>query len=224
MIFLSYANFHPGGKVSEFRGVPPVSNEDLLEIPCDIPASCATAGQIKVENAPRIRCRILAEGANGPMTLEAEDILTEKGVFIIPDVLGNAGGVTASYFEWVEDTQKFFWNIDEVNRQLQRIMLEAFREVLHMASEKKVLHRMAALMIGISRVADAMRFRGLYPQGKRGPDSPWGTWSGRKDGSGGAGRAIRDPQAKSTAEACGGFPSVTLPRRLSIQPGGGDPR
>jgi glutamate dehydrogenase (NAD(P)+) len=152
-----------GGKVSEFPGVTPVSNEDLLEIPCDILAPCATAGQINVENAPRIRCRILAEGANGPMTLEAEDILAGKGVFIIPDVLGNAGGVTASYFEWVQDTQKFFWDIEQVNKQLQRIMLEAFREVLHMALERKVSHRMAALMIGISRVADAMRFRGLYP-------------------------------------------------------------
>ncbi len=140
-----------------------MSNKDLLEIPCDILAPCATAGQITGENVGRIRCRILAEGANGPTTLEADEILRQRGVFIIPDVLGNAGGVTASYFEWVQDTQKFFWDIGEVNQQLQRIMLNAFEEVLSVAKERGVSHRMAALMIGISRVAEAMRFRGLYP-------------------------------------------------------------
>lgn len=152
-----------GGKVSEFPGATPVSNRELLEIPCDILAPCATAGQITRENAPRIRCRILAEGANGPTTLEADEILARHGVFLIPDILGNAGGVTASYFEWVQDTQNFFWDLGEVNRQLSRIMTEAFREVLQLAGKRKVSHRMAALMIGISRVAEAMRLRGLYP-------------------------------------------------------------
>ncbi|MBI5343408.1 MAG: Glu/Leu/Phe/Val dehydrogenase [Deltaproteobacteria bacterium] len=152
-----------GGRVSEFPGVTPVSNRELLEIPCDILAPAATAGQITKENAGRIRCRILAEGANGPTTLEADEILQGKGVFIIPDVLGNAGGVTASYFEWVQDTQKFFWDLPEVQRQLSRIMLRAFEEVLDLSKEKGVSHRMAALMIGISRVSEAMRFRGLYP-------------------------------------------------------------
>ncbi len=152
-----------GGKVSEFPGVTPVSNRELLEIPCDILAPCATAGQITKENAPRIRCRVLAEGANGPTTLEADEILQAKGVFIIPDLLGNAGGVTASYFEWVQDTQKFFWDLSQVQLQLERIMLRAFREVMAQVKEKGVSHRIAALMIGISRVAEAMRFRGLYP-------------------------------------------------------------
>jgi glutamate dehydrogenase (NAD(P)+) len=152
-----------GGKVSGFPGVKPVSNMELLEIPCDILVPAATAGQITKENAARIRCRILAEGANGPTTLEADEILQGKGVFIIPDILGNAGGVTASYFEWVQDTQKFFWDLPEIQRQLSRIMLRAFDEVLAMSREKGVSHRMAALMIGISRVAEAMRFRGLYP-------------------------------------------------------------
>jgi glutamate dehydrogenase (NAD(P)+) len=152
-----------GGKVPEFPGVTPVPNRELLEIPCDILAPCATAGQITKENATRIRCRILAEGANGPTTLEADKILEEKGVFIIPDVLGNAGGVTASYFEWVQDTQKFFWDYSEVRHQLERIMLRAFREVMERVQEKRVSPRMAALMIGISRVAEAMNYRGLYP-------------------------------------------------------------
>ncbi len=152
-----------GGKAGEFPGASPVTNRELLEIPCDILAPCATGGQITKENAPRIRCRILAEGANGPTTLEADGILREKGVFIIPDILGNAGGVTASYFEWVQDTQKYFWDIGEINQQLERIILRAFQQVMAMAAERKVSHRMAALMIGISRVAEAMRFRGLYP-------------------------------------------------------------
>ena len=152
-----------GRKVTEFPGVTPISNRELLEIPCDVLAPCATAGQITEENAPRIRCRILAEGANGPTTLDADDILARNGTFVIPDVLGNAGGVTASYFEWVQDTQKFFWDISEVNRQLKRIVLGAFRDVIALAEEKKVSYRMAALMIGIARVAEAMRFRGLYP-------------------------------------------------------------
>ncbi len=152
-----------GGKVSEFPGARPVTNAQLLEIPCDILAPCATAGQITKENAPRIRCRILAEGANGPTTLDADEILWKNGTFIIPDVLGNAGGVTASYFEWVQDTQKFFWDLPEIHAQLSRIMQNAFKDVLALSGEKKVSHRMAALMIGISRVAQAMRFRGLYP-------------------------------------------------------------
>ena len=140
-----------------------MSNRELLEIPCDILAPCATAGQITKENAPRIRCRILAEGANGPTTLEADEILAQRGVFIIPDVLGNAGGVTASYFEWVQDTQKFFWDFSQVQQQLERILRRAFAEVMAKAEEKGVSPRMAALMIGISRVAEAMKFRGLYP-------------------------------------------------------------
>jgi len=152
-----------GGRMAEFPGATPVSNKELLEVPCDILAPCATAGQITKENANRIRCRILAEGANGPTTLEADDILQENGVFIIPDVLGNAGGVTASYFEWVQDTQKFFWDLSQVKVQLERIMLRAFREVMAQVSERNVSPRMSALMIGISRVAEAMRFRGLYP-------------------------------------------------------------
>jgi glutamate dehydrogenase (NAD(P)+) len=149
--------------VSGFSGGEQVSNAQLLEIPCDILVPAATSGQITAENAPRIRCRILAEGANGPTTLEADKILEERGVFLIPDILGNAGGVTVSYFEWVQDSQQYFWDMPDIQGRLEKIMKRAFNEVMAMAAEKKVGHRTAALMIGISRVAEAMRLRGLYP-------------------------------------------------------------
>jgi len=153
-----------GGRVADFPAGSRVSNAELLELPCDVLAPCAVAGQITAGNAARLRCRVLAEGANGPTTLEADEILEGRGVFVIPDILGNAGGVTASYFEWVQDTQKFFWDFPEVLRQLERIMLRAFDEVTALAKERGASRRMAALMIGISRVAQAMRFRGLHPQ------------------------------------------------------------
>jgi glutamate dehydrogenase (NAD(P)+) len=149
--------------VSAFAGGEPVSNAQLLEIPCDILVPAATTGQITAENAPRIRCRILAEGANGPTTLEADKILEDKGVFLIPDILGNAGGVTVSYFEWVQDSQQYFWDFPEIQGRLEKIMKRAFDEVMAMAKARNVGHRTAALMIGISRVSEAMRFRGLYP-------------------------------------------------------------
>ncbi len=149
--------------VGAFSGGVPVTNAEILEIPCDILVPAATAGQITAENAPRIRCRILAEGANGPTTLDADRILEDAGVFIIPDILGNAGGVTVSYFEWVQDSQNYFWDLPEIQLRLEKIMRRAFNEVMALSAERKVGHRMAALMIGISRVAEAMRLRGLYP-------------------------------------------------------------
>ncbi len=149
--------------VTAFSGGEPVTNAAILEIPCDILVPAATSGQITAENAPRIDCRILAEGANGPTTLEADRILEDRGVFLIPDILGNAGGVTVSYFEWVQDSQQYFWDMSEIQGRLEKIMKRAFAEVMALSAEKKVGHRMAALMIGISRVAEAMRLRGLYP-------------------------------------------------------------
>jgi glutamate dehydrogenase/leucine dehydrogenase len=118
--------------------------------------------QITKENAGRLQCRLLAEGANGPTTLEADAILKEKGVFLIPDILANAGGVVVSYFEWVQDLQNFFWTEEEVNQKLRDILVRAFREVLDMSQREKVDMRLAALMIGIDRVARAMLWRGLY--------------------------------------------------------------
>ena len=139
-----------------------ISNAEVLELKCDILVPAALEMQITKENADRLQCRILAEGANGPTTLEADAILKEKGVFLIPDILANAGGVVVSYFEWVQDLQNFFWTEQEVNQKLRDILVRAFREVLDMSKREKVDMRLAALMIGIERVERAMLWRGLY--------------------------------------------------------------
>ena len=139
-----------------------IRNEELLELKCDILVPAALEMQITKENAERLQCRILAEGANGPTTLDADRILKEKGVFLIPDILANAGGVVVSYFEWVQDLQNFFWTEEEVNKKLRDILVKAFHEVLGMSQREKVDMRLAALMIGIDRVARAMLWRGLY--------------------------------------------------------------
>ncbi|HEY7163076.1 MAG TPA: Glu/Leu/Phe/Val dehydrogenase [Candidatus Binatia bacterium] len=140
----------------------PVSNEDLLELKCDILVPAALEMQITKDNADRIQCKILAEGANGPTTVEADRVLAEKEIFLIPDILANAGGVVVSYFEWVQDLQNFFWTEEEVNIKLRDILVKAFHEVVSMSIQKKVNMRQAALMIGIERVARAMLWRGLY--------------------------------------------------------------
>lgn len=139
-----------------------ISNAELLELKCDILVPAAMEMQITKDNAARVQCRLLAEGANGPTTPEADAILHEKGIFVIPDILANAGGVVVSYFEWVQDLQNFFWTEDEVNKKLRDILVKAFHEVLDMSQKKKVDMRMAALMIGIERVTQAMLWRGLY--------------------------------------------------------------
>ena len=139
-----------------------ISNAELLELKCDILIPAALEMQITKENAGRLQCRILAEGANGPTTVEADAILQDKGIFVIPDVLANAGGVVVSYFEWVQDLQNFFWTEEEVNQKLRDILIQAFQQVLYMSQKEKVNMRLAALMIGIERVARAMLWRGLY--------------------------------------------------------------
>ena len=139
-----------------------ISNAELLELKCDILVPAAMEMQITKNNAARIHCRLLAEGANGPTTPEADAILRDKGIFLIPDILANAGGVVVSYFEWVQDLQNFFWTEDEVNKKLREILVKAFHEVLDMSQTQKVDMRMAALMIGIERVTKAMLWRGLY--------------------------------------------------------------
>ncbi|MBI2090861.1 MAG: Glu/Leu/Phe/Val dehydrogenase [Deltaproteobacteria bacterium] len=158
---LQYVSQNP-----ELAGCPygePISNAELLELPCDILVPAALGMQITGENAGRLKCRILAEGANGPTTLEADEILRQKQVFVIPDILANAGGVIVSYFEWVQDLQNLFWSETEVIRGLKRILTKAFHEVLDLSQKEKTDMRLAALMIGIRRVASAMHWRGLYP-------------------------------------------------------------
>ena len=139
-----------------------ISNQELLELKCDVLVPAALEMQITKDNAARLQCRILAEGANGPTTVEADAVLKEKDVFVIPDILANAGGVVVSYFEWVQDLQNFFWTEEEVNKKLRDILAKAFDEVLAMSRKQKVDMRLAALMIGIDRVARAMLWRGLY--------------------------------------------------------------
>mgnify|MGYP003529920402 FL=1 len=140
-----------------------ISNEELLQLDCTVLVPAALSEQITHANASKLRCRILAEGANGPTTLEADRILTDKGVFIIPDILANSGGVIVSYFEWVQDVQRFFWKAKDIQDRLQDIITSAFHRTLQFSVEKRTTMRMAALMSGIDKVAQAHLQRGLYP-------------------------------------------------------------
>jgi len=140
-----------------------ITNEELLQLDCTVLVPAALSEQITEANAPRLRCRVLAEGANGPTTLEADRILTDKGIFIIPDILANSGGVIVSYFEWVQDVQRFFWKAKDIQDRLQDIITSAFHRTLHFSIEKRTTMRMAALMSGIDKVAQAHLQRGLYP-------------------------------------------------------------
>lgn len=140
-----------------------LTNEELLQLDCTVLVPAALSEQISEKNAAKLRCRILAEGANGPTTLEADRILIDKGIFIIPDILANSGGVIVSYFEWVQDAQRFFWKAKDIQERLHEIIINAFHRTLHFASAKKTTMRMAALMSGIDKVAQAHLQRGLYP-------------------------------------------------------------
>ena len=140
-----------------------ITNEDLLKLDCTVLVPAALSEQITEKNAPSLRCRILAEGANGPTTLEADRILEDNGIFIIPDILANSGGVIVSYFEWVQDLQRFFWSAEDIQRRLQGIITSAFTRTVRFSIERKTSMRMAALMSGIDQVAQAHLQRGLYP-------------------------------------------------------------
>jgi glutamate dehydrogenase (NAD(P)+) len=140
-----------------------LSNDELLQLDCSVLVPAALSEQITERNAAKLRCRILAEGANGPTTLEADRILQDQGIFIIPDILANAGGVIVSYFEWVQDVQRFFWNATDIQERLQDILITAFHRTLQFSISKKSSMRMAALMSGIDKVAQAHLHRGLYP-------------------------------------------------------------
>jgi glutamate dehydrogenase (NAD(P)+) len=150
------------GAVVGFAGAEAVEQHDLITRECDILIPAATENVITSRNAAELKCRILCEGANGPTTMAADDILAEKGVFVLPDILANAGGVTASYFEWVQDRMGYFWNEAEVNRRLDLIMTEGFHDVIAYAREHNVNNRIAAYMLAIDRVAFTARQRGMY--------------------------------------------------------------
>ncbi len=151
------------GVLKGFSHADEITNSELLELKCDILAPCALQNQITSQNAGRLKCRLLAEGANGPTTLEADQILIDKDVFLIPDILGNAGGVTVSYFEWVQDTQNFTWSLEEINDRLHKIMVGAFQRTLVRSQRDKLDMRTAAMIEGIQRVAKAKLMRGLFP-------------------------------------------------------------
>jgi glutamate dehydrogenase (NAD(P)+) len=151
------------GSVVDFPEAQNITNAELLELPCDILIPAALEQQITGSNADRIKARIIGEAANGPITPAADDILYDRGVFVIPDILANAGGVTVSYFEWVQGLQEFFWNEREVNAQLERIMVNAFQGVLRTAQERKVHMRTAAYLLAVDRVARSTTTRGIYP-------------------------------------------------------------
>jgi len=148
-----------------FTGADKCSQKDVLTANCDVLIPAATGSQIDGEIAKLLKCRILAEGANGPTTLEADAILKmrENEIFVIPDILANAGGVTVSYFEWVQGLQNFFWSSKEINRELAKLMTKGFEEVLEVKKRYNVYMRTAAQILGIERVAKAMLLRGLYP-------------------------------------------------------------
>jgi glutamate dehydrogenase (NAD(P)+) len=151
------------GTVVGFPGTEPVSNAALLELPCDVLVPAAVGGQLTVENADRVRARIVAEGANGPTTPEADEIFADRGVLVIPDILANAGGVVVSYFEWVQGLQYYFWRESEINTRLQELITRAYNQVSALAKRESVNLRTAALILGVRRVAEAFQLRGLYP-------------------------------------------------------------
>jgi glutamate dehydrogenase (NAD(P)+) len=145
-----------------FPGADPITNEQLLTCDCDVLVPAATENVITSKNAPKIKAKVICEGANGPTTANADKILEDKGIFVIPDILANAGGVTVSYFEWVQDRGGYFWDEETVNRRLETIMVRSFQEVIAMAEKHKVNPRIASYIVAVERVAAMHRLRGMY--------------------------------------------------------------
>lgn len=150
------------GSVTRCKETEPITNQELLELECDILVPAAIEDQITKANAPKIRAKIILELANGPTTLEADRVLYDRGVLVVPDILANSGGVTVSYFEWVQDRAFYFWSADRVDRRLRRFMISAFQRVWEMAQRARVDLRTAAYLVAVDRVARAARARGLY--------------------------------------------------------------
>jgi glutamate dehydrogenase/leucine dehydrogenase len=151
------------GSVVGMKGADRISNDELLELKCDVLVPAALENQITMKNAKSVRARIVAEAANGPTTPGADRILADRGIFVIPDILCNAGGVTVSYFEWAQDMQGYFWDEAAVNRELEKFMKRAFAEVYEASRAHKVDMRTAAYILAVGRVAEATRVRGLFP-------------------------------------------------------------
>jgi len=151
------------GTLEDYPDVQHVTNSELLELPCDILVLAALEGQVTGENAPRIDAQLVVEGANGPTTIEGDAILAERSILVLPDVLTNAGGVTVSYFEWVQDLGRLFWTRDEIRARLAEKLADAFDRVWALSEEKGISLRQAALVAGINEVAGALKARGIYP-------------------------------------------------------------
>ena len=151
------------GPLTGFPGAQPVTNAELLEVPCDVLVFAATENQVTAANAPRLATRLVAEGANGPTSLEADDILAERGIPVLPDILTNAGGVAVSYFEWVQDIQRLFWDREEIRSRLSDLMRDAVKRVWTLAETEGLPLRRAALVTSVREVAEALEARGIYP-------------------------------------------------------------
>ena len=159
----AFAHKRDTGSLKGVKDAEVITDAELLELECDILIPAAIENQIGEHNAPRIKAKVVAEAANGPTSPEADRILHEKGVFLIPDILCNAGGVTVSYFEWVQDLQNLFWREATINARLKEVMVKSFSDVLDMAKKHKVDMRTAAYMVAVGRVAEATQTRGIYP-------------------------------------------------------------
>jgi len=151
------------GGLQGFANAGTVTNSELLELPVDIVVPAAMENQITFRNASRILAKLVIEGANGPTTPDADDVLDRRGIVVVPDILANAGGVTVSYFEWVQDIQSFFWEEGEINAKLEKIMQRAFEQMCQHADERHVSLRLGAYLVAVKRVADATAVRGIYP-------------------------------------------------------------
>ena len=158
-----YKYSQESGSVINFKDAENITNAELLALPCDILVPAAIENQLCGDNAASVKAKIIVEGANKPTTTEADDILNENGILIVPDILANAGGVVVSYFEWIQDLQAFFWSENEVNQRLEEVMSNAFHEVLEISQREKADMRTAAYMLAIDRLSRAMMIRGIYP-------------------------------------------------------------
>jgi glutamate dehydrogenase (NAD(P)+) len=157
------AHVEVNGGVFGFKEAQSMDKDAFWDVPCDILVPAALETQITSLNAQRIQARLVVEGANGPTTPQADDILAERNILVVPDVIANAGGVTVSYFEWVQDFSSFFWNEDEINARLIQAMQAAFTSVWQVAQAKRVSLRTAAFIVGCTRILQARALRGLYP-------------------------------------------------------------